>query len=200
MANQALGISNERSKIGPTASHSCSQQLSNSQESYVSASSTAAAPRLQSSSSNVSNASVPETVLTSPTTSEFSQQQLPSPQESQLTEKPVDNERPRPPRPEAPGIDVTTAGTKRDSVNSSQTSPMAVDAPGLTHGSKRTASGLIKSAIPETAGSPTRPTHGGHLRTSSDSHTSRIGDASALLPTFCCTVAPMADHRSYPPS
>ncbi|EON63667.1 hypothetical protein W97_02895 [Coniosporium apollinis CBS 100218] len=180
-----ISTSNERIKSENKLSQVHQQPLPNSQESYVSTSSSTSAPRLQSSLSDLSNPSIPETALTSPTASDHSQSQSETPQKSQLAEKPASSERQKQPRARTPNIDIAAANAKRDSVNSTQTSPMSIDTPGLTHGSKRTASGLVKPAMPDTPASPVTATPCKHSRTTSlDSNNGhRIGELSAQLKT-----------------
>jgi hypothetical protein len=57
------------------------------------------------------------------------------------------------------------------------TSPMSVDTPLLTQGSKRTASGTVKTTISGVMENPMRAPPGRHSRnTSVDSNASRIGE------------------------
>jgi len=202
LANHASGTSNERAKSEKKLSQVHQQPLPNSQESYVSTSSSTSAPRLQSSLSDLSNPSIPETALTSPTASDHSQGQSETPQKSQLAEKPASSERQEQPRARTPNIDIAAANAKRDSVNSTQTSPMSIDTPGLTHGSKRTASGLVKPAMPDTPASPVTATPCKHSRTTSlDSNNGhRIGEVRAHIHSVFGATRLTSHSHSSPPN
>ncbi|KAF2136753.1 uncharacterized protein K452DRAFT_208361, partial [Aplosporella prunicola CBS 121167] len=157
--------------------------LPGSQESYVSASSTAStAPRLPSLGSNLSTESVADSDLTSPATSNASHAQpKPSSQVNHGPGTPVAHDPARVARPITPQPDTAP----RDAVANASaiTSPMSVDTPTLTQGSKRTASGTVKHATVGSQGK-TGLLSGLHSRTtSSDSNVSRIGQLSAELKT-----------------
>ncbi|KAF2193303.1 hypothetical protein K469DRAFT_693324 [Zopfia rhizophila CBS 207.26] len=116
-------------------------QLQDSQESFVStASSTFTAPRLLSSSSNISNSTAADTEFTSPGSSN-----APSSQNQ------IEANRTMPPSPTVARGQHPQATTTRIDTNAPRTgdtaaSPMSVEFPVLTQGSKRTASGTMKNA------------------------------------------------------
>ncbi|KAF2004575.1 hypothetical protein P154DRAFT_484560 [Amniculicola lignicola CBS 123094] len=150
------------------------RELPDSQESYISTVSSASfVPPLHPSSSNISNATVPETVFNSPSTSNAASSQS----------QPLD--RAMPPSPsQARGQHAVSTAPRLDTANAQRTgdtaaSPMAVDSPVLAPGSKRTADGSVKGAVP--AIENTKIITKGHKRTKSDNP--RIGELSAQLKT-----------------
>ncbi|KAF2472894.1 uncharacterized protein BDR25DRAFT_283481 [Lindgomyces ingoldianus] len=154
------------------------RDLPDSQESFVSASSrTSAAPRLLLSSSNISNATVPDTEFTSPSSSNApsSQSQLLEPAMllSPTRARGVNS------RPNAPRIETDNAPRTTDKT----ASPMSIDSPVLAQASKRTASGTVKSAGLTVDSSVAVAS--GHRRTISVESNSnpRIGELSAQLRT-----------------
>lgn len=113
------------------------RQLNNSQESIVSnLSFMSKPPGLFPSSSNVSTATV-QTVDTDLTSA--SQEQPNS-----LAQKAIDAQLQR---PHTPGLTNGCKDGSSEHVSSASTSPMSLDTPYTTKGTKRTASGAIKSAI-----------------------------------------------------
>ncbi|EKG14276.1 Mediator complex subunit Med21 [Macrophomina phaseolina MS6] len=150
-----------------------------SQESNISASSSASyVPPLLSSQSNLSSESVVETELTSPATSNVSSQCPPSTQSAGVPANQEDN---RPPRAVTPQPATTTDD---GDVNASTASPMAVDTPTISYGTKRTASGAVK--LPSSSASSRSSVLFSNERsrnTSASSNPSRIGQLSADLKT-----------------
>lgn len=142
-----------------------------SQESNISASSSASyVPPLLSSQSNLSSESVVETELTSPATSNVSSQCPPSTQSAGVPANQEDN---RPPRAVTPQPATTTDD---GDVNASTASPMAVDTPTISYGTKRTASGAVK--LPSSSASSRSSVLFSNERsrnTSASSNPSRIG-------------------------
>jgi len=116
------------------------RQFHDSQESIISNSSFSSKPLGLFSSSNVSTATV-QTVdsdLTSPT----------SPEKLHgIAKEAIDFQLPQLPRPHTPGLSNGSKEAGSEQVSSASTSPMSVEAPRLNKGSKRTASGAIKSAM-----------------------------------------------------
>jgi hypothetical protein len=144
------------------------------------------APRLESSSSNVSNSTSGDTDITSPEPPNLSavSQLLASAtgQDQALREKQAAHVSTAPtrPRPVTPRIDATMG---LSSVIPSPTSPMSVDMPALSHGQKRTASGTMKEGthnpihapgVPRSHHSRTLSTESGLGRASEVSHTHRF--------------------------
>lgn len=152
--------------------------LPDSQESFVSTSTgSLAAPRLLSSSSNISNSTGADTELTSPTSSNgpFSQRSLLDSSHAILASP--TKQQPQSVRPNAPRINTDLKNESSSGSGVTATSPMSVDFPPLIQGSKRTASGTVKSAGSERVGSSSTATLVGHTRnTSMDSNASRIGE------------------------
>lgn len=162
-----------------TTTTATSDVLPASQESNISASSsTSYAPPLLSSQSNVSTESVVETELTSPATSNVSSQCPPS---SQSAAAPANQEDNRPPRAVTPQPATTTS---EEVQNASTTSPMAVDTPTISYGTKRTASGAVKLPTSTSSSRSSVLLSSEHSRnTSTSSNPSRIGQLSADLKT-----------------
>jgi len=152
-----------------------------SQGSYVSASSGSSAPRLHASSSNVSNLSVPETELTSPTSSYDPQSQNQLSESAQQVIKSWSNgETNRAARPATPRTDSESKEGSVEDVSSNKTSPIATGSPRLAQGAKRTASGVLKPATSGAHPNSASLEQRGHSRT--DSHganPSRIGEVRA---------------------
>ncbi|OJD32202.1 mediator complex subunit med21 [Diplodia corticola] len=118
-----------------------------SQESDISASSSVSyAPALLSSQSNVSTESIVDTELTSPATSNVSSQ---CPPYSQPVPPPANQEDVRSPSRAVTPQPSTIMAEKLQ--NASSASPMAVDTPTISQGTKRTASGAVK--IPSSSAS-----------------------------------------------
>ncbi|KAF2257840.1 hypothetical protein CC78DRAFT_538235, partial [Lojkania enalia] len=145
-----------------------------SQELFVSAvSSSFTAPTLVSSSSNVSNSTAADTEFTSPSSTTAPSNQT---QPIERVVLPLTTQaRARDAQPHAPRVDTSALRT-----GNTAASPMSIDSPVLALGSKRTATGSVKSAgltVDTVEASPV-----GHKRTKSESN-SRIGELSAQLRT-----------------
>lgn len=151
------------------------RELPDSQESFVSAASSAfAAPQLLSLSSNISNSTAADTDFTSPSSSN-----LPSSQ-SQPLEPPIPpsptQARGQDAHPVPPRIDTTNAPRAGDTT----ASPMSLDSP-VTHGSKRTADGTIKGAG-LSVDAPVAATSGHKRNKSTESGSNpRIGEVGHML-------------------
>ncbi|KAF1992448.1 hypothetical protein K402DRAFT_416109 [Aulographum hederae CBS 113979] len=170
------------------------ETASNSQQSYISSSSLASsgvAPRLQSSSSNLSTSTAPETDRTSPTSSVEALGLLRAEQKGLSDMRAAEEVAMMVPRrPTTPRLDadarVQTAGDSETSRESTSVeSPMSVDTPQLHHGAKRTASGAIK-LVPASFSMPVERArsipHSSHSRNvSTDTTASRASELSALL-------------------
>ena len=152
--------------------------MPDSQESFVSASSsTFAVPRLLSSSSNISNSTGADTEFPSPTSSNGPSSQSQTFDSSQPIPPSPNQTRPQHSRPTAPMIDTDLRDGGGSGSGGTATSPMSVDTPLLTQGSKRTASGTVKTTISGVMENPMRAPPGRHSRnTSVDSNASRIGE------------------------
>lgn len=159
--------------------------MPDSQESFVSASSsTFAVPRLLSSSSNISNSTGADTEFPSPTSSNGPSSQSQTFDSSQPIPPSPNQTRPQHSKPTAPMIDTDLRDRGGSGSGGTATSPMSVDTPLLTQGSKRTASGTVKTTISGVMENPMRAPPGRHSRnTSVDSNASRIGELSAQLKT-----------------
>ncbi|KAF2837266.1 hypothetical protein M501DRAFT_995838 [Patellaria atrata CBS 101060] len=119
---------------------------SNSQESYISTSSSnSSIPQLFPSSSNISTVSAPDTELASPSSVSMPSSQSQQEKASPKSQKFFNEDRGGQARPLTPRIDTEMKdGVDVADVNPS---PMVVDTPVLAQGSKRTASGAIKSSV-----------------------------------------------------
>jgi len=126
-------------------------------------------PRLQYSSSNISASTLPDTDLTSPSSSVEALVQLS--QGSALGG--IAGERKmvsKPPDPTTPGTDAQMKDGYISGTTSSKTSPASVDASHVSHGTKRTASGAVKMpAVSTVEGNrpSSMPQQGGHSRNTS---------------------------------
>lgn len=152
-----------------------------SQGSYVSASSGSSAPRLQASSSNLSILSVPETELTSPTSShDFHSQNQVSENVQRASKSISDGENDRAVRPATPRMDGEDMNDSGEDSSSNKTSAMAAGSPHLVQGAKRTASGVVKPATSGASASSASVEQGGHSRNDSQgANLNRIGEVSA---------------------
>jgi hypothetical protein len=150
------------------------RDLPDSQDSYVSNASAAfAAPALMSSSSNISTSTAADTDFTSSTSSHAPLTQ-PRPAEKIAPASPTQARAQQHVQAFAPRIDTTLAQRTGDTA----ASPMSLESPGLTQGSKRTASGVIKTAG-STEESPTAPTFA-HKRNKSTGSNTRIGEVRSF--------------------
>lgn len=130
----------DRKPINATITTADVNVLPASQESNISASSSASyAPALLSSQSNVSTESVVDTELTSPATSNVSSQCQPF---NQAAPAPANQEDVRPPPRAVTPQPAPNMSEKPQNISSA--SPMAVDIPTISQGTKRTASGAVK--------------------------------------------------------
>ncbi|KAF2639470.1 hypothetical protein P280DRAFT_37958 [Massarina eburnea CBS 473.64] len=149
-------------------------ELPDSQESYVSAvSNTFSAPKLPSSSSNLSTSTTGDTDLASPPACKVASAQI-RPAGGAIPPSPV---RARAAQDAAPRIDAANAPRTGDTAASPMS--MSLESP-MTQGFKRTADGSVKGSGPPIA-RPVAPPRG-HKRTKS-TETSRIGELSAQLKT-----------------
>ncbi|KAF2102126.1 hypothetical protein NA57DRAFT_73563 [Rhizodiscina lignyota] len=156
----------------------------------------ATAPGLQSSSSNLSNSTIPESEFTSPASSVGMRQEILNAQReaAMAAAAQLNNVQAFPLQgPRTPDADTEVKdGTL---MASSVTSPMAIDTPYLHQASKRTASGTIKPTAPSTVAyagitagrsSPPKPSQLGHSRSQSSVdglNKAKIAEISAQLKT-----------------
>ncbi|KAF4538006.1 Ribosome biogenesis protein bms1 [Lasiodiplodia theobromae] len=170
----------DRKPINATITTADVNVLPASQESNVSASSSASyAPALLSSQSNVSTESVVDTELTSPATSNVSSQCQPF---NQAAPAPANQEDVRPPPRAVTPQPAPNMSEKPQ--NTSSASPMTVDTPTISQGTKRTASGAVK--LPSSSAGLTATglcTSENPVSTNALASLSRIGKLSADLKT-----------------
>ncbi|OCL05861.1 hypothetical protein AOQ84DRAFT_344143 [Glonium stellatum] len=178
-------------RLPDTINSSCSSTIAiptqreivpDSQESFVSASSsTFTAPRLLLSPSNISNSTAADTEFTSPTSSNGPSSQSKVFNSSQPIPPTPNQTRRQHSRPAAPVVDTDLRNGSGNGSGGTATSPMSVDTPLLTQGSKRTASGTVKTTMSGILDSPMRAPPSRHSRnTSIDSNMSRIGEVCWL--------------------
>ncbi|ORY10026.1 hypothetical protein BCR34DRAFT_602362 [Clohesyomyces aquaticus] len=151
-----------------------------SQESFVSnSSSTSAVPRLLPTSSNVSNATVPDTGFTSPTSSNAQSSQS-QPAESVMPPSPPQARGQNAARSHAQPIEAGNAPR----TGNTAASPMSADFPVLAQASKRTASGTVKNTALAADGAAAAASAGHRRNISVESNSNtRIGELSARLQT-----------------
>ncbi|KAH7128691.1 hypothetical protein B0J11DRAFT_276615 [Dendryphion nanum] len=172
-------MNNNISTAHPTAiANLYSRDITDPQDSYLSAASSEfTAPGLLSSSSNISNSTAAETDFTSPSiTSAPSSQAYPV--ERYVPPSPTQSRSQNVQTP-APRINTTNALRTGDTA----ASPMSLDSPSITQGSKRTASGVIKSAVTGATMERISTPPVGHKRSKSTGSNTKIGELSAQLKT-----------------
>lgn len=157
------------------------RQLHNSQESILSASSFSSKPAgLFPSSSNVSTATVQtvDTDLTAATSPE---------QFNSLAKKTIELQQEQSQRPHTPGLTDGSKDGGSEQISTASTSPISVDTPYLNKGSKRTASGAIKSSMSiQTAVGATG---------ANESAVSPVGKSPKEMAQVC--ISPFAQHNPY---
>ncbi|KAH4603126.1 hypothetical protein HBI26_126390 [Parastagonospora nodorum] len=162
----------------PAAATARKQDLPDSQESAISTvSSTFSAPKLPSSSSNLSTSTTTDTDLTTPTSANVAATP------SKPAEAPMPNSPGQARGPDAPAIAprIDTAAANAPQTGDTAASPMALTSP-ATQGFKRTADGSLKGDETATPAEAPRAFAHAHKRNKSmDTH--RIGELSAQLKT-----------------